>query len=489
MKVCLLNAPWEEQDKWGIRAGCRFPNLMPKGHNSYVPFPFLIAYTASYLESKGSQVLVIDGVAERCGAEVALHRIRDFKPDLVIAETAATSLRYDQRFLERVRSGVPGVKIALYGSHVTTLPHEGMDSPAVDFVIRGEPELTAHELILAAEDGQIYGSVDGLAWRDSAGKVVLNRPRAPMKEIEALPYPKREGMPLDRYNVPGFPSPVVFMYGSRGCPYKCTFCLWPQTIFGDKPYRAREPEKIVEEMAHVLETYPQTRSFFFDDDTFNLGRARVLRFADEMKRRGIKVPWGMNARADNWDREMLERLIETGLFTLRIGIESGDQAVLDKTKKDLNLEGARRMLEMSDGLGISNHVSFIIGLEGETWESVDRTVKYIKTLPVDSVQFSVAAPFPGTGLHKLAEDKGHLTTKDWTRYNGAHNAVMRTDAMSTDEVMRALRSARRRVYFSPRFVKRRLSFIRNWRDLAAISRKAMSLVVPRAGLKPARTHA
>jgi anaerobic magnesium-protoporphyrin IX monomethyl ester cyclase len=479
MKVCCINPPWEQDGRWGIRAGCRFPNLMPRAHNSYVPFPFLLAYTAAYLEQQGVEVLIIDGVAERCSMASLQERLIAFAPELLIAETATTSLANDLQILAALKVRLSNTYIALYGPHVSVLPQEGM-AACVDFVIRGEPELTAHELMLGMAGQRAYADIQGLVYRDADGQVQINPRRPLLQEVDRLPFPLRDGMPLDRYSVPGFPSPVVFMYGSRGCPFRCNYCLWPQTLFEKGSYRPRAPEMIVAEMCEVLQRYPQTRSFFFDDDTFNLGRDRLLRFADELERQGVIIPWGMNARADNWDRELLERLKATGMFTLRIGIESGDQRVLDRCNKSLNLENARRMLQLSDSLGISNHVSFMIGLAGETWDSVENTIRYINTLPVASVQFSVAVPFPGTDYFRYVDEHDLLVTRDWTLYSGSENAVMRTEEMNAEEVRRAVIHARRRIYFSPRFIKRRLRYVRDQRDLLAMLRKVARLLTIRS---------
>jgi len=478
MKICCLNLPWEESGSWGIRAGCRFPNLMPSQHNSYVPFPFLLAYTASYLAERGFETVLIDGVAERCSPAALIERIQAMVPGLIVAETATTSLRNDLQQLQEIKAQVPTVKVALYGPHVSVLPEEGLTG-AVDYVLVGEPELTSGELAHALDQGLDPRGIAGLAYREGDGSVHVNPRRGLIEDLDALPFPMRATVPLDRYVVPGFPTPVVFMYGSRGCPFRCNYCLWPQTLFEPGSYRPRAPEKIVEEMLQVLDKYPNTKSFFFDDDTFNLGRERLLSFADELDRRGLKIPWGMNARADNWDKELLERLQRTGLFTLRIGIESGDQRVLDACGKGLNLEQARRMLVLSNGLGISNHVSFMVGLAGETWESVHNTVAYIKSLPVDSVQFSVAVPFPGTEYYRYVEAHQFFETRDWSLFSGSENAVMRTEQMSAAELRRAITQVRRRVYFSPRFIRRRFAYVRDFRDLYAILRKVFRLLTLR----------
>jgi radical SAM superfamily enzyme YgiQ (UPF0313 family) len=188
----------------------------------------------------------------------------------------------------------------------------------------------------------------------------------------------------------------------------------------------------------------------------------------------------MNARADNWDREMLQRLVETGLFTLRIGVESGDQDVLDRSLKDIRLEQVRATLEMSHALGIRNHVSFVIGLLGETAQSVENTIRFIKSVPVDSVQFSVAIPFPGTSFYDDVERQGHLMSRDWRKYNGFDDVVVRTASMTAADIHRAITRARRRVYFSPRFILRRLRYVRELRDLSALGRKAWRLLSPTA---------
>ena len=475
MKICLINPPWEENERVGIRAGCRSPNLMPKGHNAYLPFPFLLAYTAAFLESKGLDVLLIDGVAERCDWESFVTRVQAFAPDLVIAETSTTSLRYDLARMQEIKTANPAVRIVLYGPHLSARPQDGLTTPAVDFVIIGEPEQTAHELIQALTNGGNLREVASLVYREAGGDVRINA-RRPLTDINQLPYPKRHGLAMDRYSVPGFPAPVVYIYGSRGCPYRCTFCQWPQTIFEPGKYRPRDAEKIVDEMEYVLQEFPRTRSFYFADDIFNLGRARMLKFTQEMKRRNLRFPYGIDGRADHLDPELLERMAETGLFTLRIGIESGDVDVLKKTRKALNLKKAREILQISHDLGIRNHISLMIGLAEESWQSVENTIAYVKSLAIDSVQFSVATPFPGTEYYRYVEEQGLWKDQDWSEFNGWDTAVMHTTCMTAEEIQKAVNYARRNVYFSPQFIKRRLGYVRDVRDLAAITGKAWRLV-------------
>jgi anaerobic magnesium-protoporphyrin IX monomethyl ester cyclase len=243
MRIAFVNLPWEEQHRRGIRAGCRFPNLTAKNTNSYVPFPFLLAYAAAYSESRGANVICIDGVAERSALDSVIGRIQEFGPDLIVAEISTTSLKYDLSALERIRKLIPHARIAVYGSHVDARPRDGLDCPAVDFVIQGEPELTSYELACAITQGTAPAFVPGLVFLDTAGELAHSPGQKLIPELDTLPYPKRQGMSMDRYNVPGFPHPVVFIYGSRGCPYKCNFCLWPQTNLKGA-YRTRPGDKI-----------------------------------------------------------------------------------------------------------------------------------------------------------------------------------------------------------------------------------------------------
>lgn len=475
MKACVVNLPWEENDKWGIRSGCRFPNLMPIQHNSYVPFPFFLAYTVSYLVSKGMDAYLIDAVAERYSVKEFTGILVGHSPDVIIAETSTASFDYDIKMLYDIKRKTGSV-IVLFGPHVSALPEEALKKDVIDYVIRGEPELTSYELLCAIGSGSDIGKVRGVVYRDESGKVVTNEARPLIADIDSLPYPTRDESSMQKYSVPGFPSQVVFIYGSRGCPYKCNYCLWPQVMFQPGSYRPRSAEKIVEEMAWVLTRFPGTGSFFFDDDTFNIGRDRMLKFAQELNSRNIRIPWGVNARADNLDGELLLKLKKAGLFNLRIGIESGDREVLKMCGKGIDLDEAAKNLRIAHKLNIAIHLSFMVGLAEESWESVKNTVKFINSVPAESVQFSVAVPFPGTRYYEYVLNNGFLENHDWHDYNGSDTAVMRTRFMTAREVMLALAYVRKKVYFSPRFIINRLGYIRTLKDLNAIVRKAFRIL-------------
>jgi len=232
-------------------------------------------------------------------------------------------------------------------------------------------------------------------------------------------------------------------------------------------------------MKYVLDSYPQTRSFFFDDDLFIHGREKARRFAEVMRAERLVIPWGMNARADGWDEESLKTLKETGLFVLRYGIESGDQETLDRIGKSLDLREARRTLELSHALGIRNHVNVVVGLEGESHETVEKTIRFVKSVPKHSVQVSLAVPYPGTRYFRTLDENGYLATRDWSNYSCEADPVMRTSELTVEELIEAQLRVERALHLNPRLALRRIRHARDFRDLFSMLSRGTNLALSR----------
>lgn len=473
--MCLTNPPWREGNQRGIRSGCRVPNSIGSGEHTFIPFPFPLAYATAVLERSGVETLLIDAVGEDSECEPFLQRIEDFAPELVVIEMATQSHDIDLRYARLIKTRT-GASIAVCGSHPTALPAEILASEHVDYVLRGEYEQTLLDLVLALGAGRGPEAVQGVAYRRADGGVETGGKRELVPDLDAMPWPHRETLPLGSYRAGGFPLPVLFMYASRGCPYLCNFCLWPQW-FGSGSYRVRSPRSVVDEIEHARQRYGPFRSIYFDDDTFNIGRPRMLAMADEFERRRVDLPWGCHARADLFDEETMRRLAEVGLFNIRIGVESGDPEVLKRIKKNLDLDSVGRCIDLAHRLGIKVHVTFTIGLSGETWESVERTVKFAKSIDPDSIAFTITTPFPGTSYYDEVVRDGHLETRDWSRFNAAANSVVRTAGMSAAEIERAERYVKRKVYYSPRYLLRRARYARGTGELGALARKGMRFLV------------
>jgi radical SAM superfamily enzyme YgiQ (UPF0313 family) len=408
-----------------------------------MPFPFFMAYAAAVLERAGKQVAVVDACAERLNDEACLSRIVKADPDLVVLETATPTIDIDLAFASKIKQRHPQVLIAFCGTHALMLePQFLTNNEQAHFVFRGEYEMILHDLALALEDNADIGQIKGLVYRDSDGKVQDNGPRPLLKDIDSLPWPARHLFPMEVYSdrPGGIPPPSLQMWASRGCPYQCVFCVWPQIMYGGNRYRARNPVDVVDELEYCLKKWP-FKSFYFDDDTFNIGKERIIRLSREIKSRKFGLPWSVMARADHVDREVLKEMKDAGLVAIKYGMESGVQDLIDASGKNLQIEQVEEALKISKDLGIEVHLTFTFGLPGETKETIRRTIKKAIEMDPLSVQFSVATPFPGTVYYADLLKKGHILTDNWEEYSGSTGAVHRTNELTKSDLDMALQEA------------------------------------------------
>jgi radical SAM superfamily enzyme YgiQ (UPF0313 family) len=272
---------------------------------------------------------------------------------------------------------------------------------------------------------------------------------APIHNLDALPFVidvyKRD-LTIEHYNIGYLLHPYVSLYTGRGCHSWCTFCLWPQTL-GGHVYRVRSPEHVYEEMALAKRYFPQVKEFFFDDDTFTDHLPRAIDIAKKLKPLGIT--WSCNAKA-NVPYEALKTLKACGLRLLLVGYESGSQHILNTIKKGIRIERAKQFTQDCKTLGILIHGTFILGLPGETPETIEQTLRYACELDVYSIQVSLAAPYPGTELYRQAKEHGWLIKEDLVSDGGIQEAALSYPELSHEEMFDAVERFYRRFYFRPR---------------------------------------
>ena len=312
----------------------------------------------------------------------------------------------------------------------------------MDYILVGEYEYTLLDLVKHSERKGELKEVLGLIYRNTKGKIQINPRRPAIENLDELPWPARHFLPMHNYAdlFCGLPAPSLQMWASRGCPYKCIFCMWPEVMYGGHKYYVRNPVDVVNEMERCIKEYG-FKSVYFDDDTFNIGKERILKICEEIKRREIDIPWAIMARADTIDREMLKTMRDAGLYALKYGVESGDQEILNDSGKNLNLEKVKEMVRITKELGIKVHLTFMFGLPGETKETIRKTIDFPLKLDPDSIQFSLCTPFPGTKYFEIAKEKNFLLTENWSDYDGADKAVIRTEALTKEDLENALSQA------------------------------------------------
>jgi hopanoid biosynthesis associated radical SAM protein HpnJ len=409
-------------------------------------YPTWLAQPAALIE--GSRL--VDAPPDDLTADDVLRIARDY--ELVILHTSAPTLRGDARLAEALKSQRPDVRVGFVGAHAAVLPEETLRaSEAIDFVGRKEFDFTCRDVAL----GQPLAGIDGLSFRRE-GKIVHNPERALIRDFDALPSVMdvyARDLTIEHYAIGYLRHPYVSHYTGRGCPAQCTFCLWPQTVGGHQ-YRAKSPEAVACEMAHAQRLFPQVKEFFFDDDTFTALQPRAREIARRIGKLGLT--WSCNARA-NVNYETLKTMRDHGLRLLLVGYESGSQRILDNIKKGVRLEEARAFTRHCHQLGIAIHGTFILGLPGETRETIRETIAFAREVDPFSMQVSLAAPYPGTELYRQARENGWFSEAiELVDGHGQQTAALEYAGLSRDEIFAALERFYRAYYLRPRPIARML---------------------------------
>jgi len=409
-------------------------------------YPTWLAQPAALIE--GSKL--VDAPPDDLSKDDVLRIARDY--EVAIIHTSAPTLRGDAELAEALKSQNRDVLVGLVGAHAAVLPDETLAaSEAIDFVGRKEFDFTCRDVA----QGLPLAEIAGLSFRHD-GKVVHNPERATIQDFDALPSVMdvyKRDLTIENYFIGYLKHPYVSHYTGRGCPAQCTFCLWPQTVGGHR-YRARSPEGVAREMERAKTLFPQVKEFFFDDDTFTAVQPRAREIATHLGKLGMM--WSCNARA-NVNYETLKTMRDNGLRLLLVGYESGNQRILDNIKKGIRLEEAREFTRNCQKLGITIHGTFILGLPGETRETIRETIEFAKEMDPFSMQVSLAAPYPGTELYRQAKENGWFSEDvSLVDDQGQQTAALQFEGLSREEIFTSLERFYKEYYFRPRPIARML---------------------------------
>jgi hopanoid biosynthesis associated radical SAM protein HpnJ len=425
-------------------------------------FPTWLAQPAALVP--GSKL--IDAPPARIRMDEVLEQVRG--RDLCVIHTSTPSFASDAKVALTLKETNPNLVVGMVGAKVAVQPEESLQrGSAIDFVARNEFDFTIKEIA----EGRDLAAVDGISFRAKDGSIVHNRDRAVLEDMDQLPFVTevyQRDLKIEDYFIGYLLHPYVSLYTGRGCKSRCTFCLWPQTVGGHR-YRVRSPEHVAAEIRFAQKAFPQVREFFFDDDTFtdNLPRAEAI--ARELGKLG--VTWSCNAKA-NVPRETLKVLRDNGLRLLLVGYESGNQQILHNIKKGMRIEVARKFTKDCHELGIRIHGTFIVGLPGETRETIEETIRFATEINPHTLQVSLAAPYPGTFLYDQAIQNGWLdeANAELIDDHGVQIAPLHYPHLTHTEIFDSVETFYRRFYFrapkiaaivgemvrSPQMMKRRL---------------------------------
>ncbi|KGF73874.1 radical SAM protein [Neosynechococcus sphagnicola sy1] len=366
--------------------------------------------------------------------------------ELVILHTSTPSLPNDVKIAEALKSQNRNVKVGFVGAHVAVLPEQTLrENPVIDFACRHEFDYTCKELA----EGKPWDQIKGLSYRDPHQNICHTEDRELIHDWDSMPsvlpvYAR--DLDVTKYFNGYLQHPYVSFYTGRGCPAKCTFCLWPQTI-GGHLYRTKSPEVVGREMEEAKALFGDTvREYMFDDDTFTINRQRAIAISEHMKR--LKLTWSCNARA-NLDYDTLKQLRDNGLRLLLVGFESGNQEILNRIKKGIKLEGAREFMRNCRKLGIIVHGTFILGLPIETQETVEETIRFAREINPHTIQVSIAAPYPGTELYEQAKANKWFASDALVANSGIQTSTLQYPDISSAEIEDAVERMYRQFYFRP----------------------------------------
>jgi hopanoid biosynthesis associated radical SAM protein HpnJ len=457
MKTLFLQAP--SFDGFDGGAGSRY---QAKREIKSFWYPTWLAQPAALVE--GSKL--IDGPPSRTSPAAVAAQAKDY--DLAVLHTSTPSFASDVKMIEALKAANPNLKAGLVGAKVAVDPNGSMaGSPLIDFVARNEFDFTIKEVA----DGRDLSKIDGLTYRNSEGVVVHNPERAILENMDSLPFVSpvyHRDLVIEDYFIGYLKHPYLSIYTGRGCKSRCTFCLWPQTVGGHR-YRTRSVGHVIDEIRWAKQTMPQIREFFFDDDTFTDDLPRAEAIARELGKLG--VTWSCNAKA-NVPRETLKVMRDNGLRLLLVGYESGNQQILFNIKKGMRIEVAEKFTKDCHELGIQIHGTFILGLPGETKETIQETIRFATKINPHTIQVSLAAPYPGTFLYNQAVENGWLDADhaELVDEKGVQIAPLHYPHLSHNEIFHSVEDFYRRFYFrapkiasivgemvrSPEMMKRRL---------------------------------
>jgi anaerobic magnesium-protoporphyrin IX monomethyl ester cyclase len=418
-----------------------FGQLFPTGATPFPPLDLI--YLASYLTEKNYPLTILESLAHELTKEQLLEKIAaagasdDGKAMLIVVRTSAPTLDWDLSVCNEIKARVPNARIAIYGPVVPKVLSRIEREKCLDYIIKGDPDETVEALLEGCDEPEI----NGLTFRRK-NEWIENPSQPFIRELDKLPFPKWELLPYEKYRLPksSTSSETAFLpiWSSRGCPIGCHYCPYP--VGQGLPWRYRSAENVVDEIEHLVNDLG-IKYVLFRDPMFSLNQKRVMKICEEIKRREIRVKWRCETRIDFLKEETLRAMAGAGCEGINFGVESSDVEIQEGVgRKPISPEQVAGHFKLCRELGIKTFGFFIIGLPGDTVETILNSINFAVEIKPHWVQFTAASPFIGTKLRDWAIDQG-LAEKDEYAYINSHEAVMGNENLTVAQVYQLHRFA------------------------------------------------
>lgn len=457
MRVLLLNPPFKEKFSRASRSPA-----VTRGGTIY--YPIWLAYCAGVLDAAGFEIKIIDAPAQSLDLKKTIEEIIKFNPRLVIIDTSTPSIASDVKTGEEIKGSLPDSFLVLVGTHPSALPQESLKlSRKIDAVAKGEYDYTIRDLARCIKGGGDLKTVRGLIFRDEDGKININEPRPLIENPDELPFVSevyKNHLNIKNYFFAASDYPFVMIMTGRGCAFRCTFCLYPQT-FHSRQYRPRTPQNVVAEFEYILKNLPEVKEVGIEDDTFTVDRERVKTICRLLIEKSIKIKWYCNVRAD-LDLETMQWMKKAGCHLLTSGPESGNQQILNNIHKGISVEQIKHFAKNAKKAGLLVHAAFMAGNPGETKETMEETLSLAKELNFDSAQFYPLIVYPGTEAYQWAVQNNYLKTFDyqnWLDENGMYASLLDQPQLSRQDMIEFCNRATKEYYLRPAYILMKLKQI------------------------------
>lgn len=439
LKTLFLNPPSFEGFDGG--ASSRWPAT--REIESYW-YPIWLAYPAGMLENS----TVVDAPPHHVSPQETIAMAPDF--EFLVLFTSTPGFENDCLLAAEMKKANSDLQVCFVGPHVTALPDESLQaSDAIDFIVRKEFDYQ----VVDFANGKPLSEIASVSYRNGSGELVHNPDAPQIENLDELPWAAKiykRDLDISRYNVPFLKHPYIALYTERGCPALCTFCLWPQTLSGHR-WRTRSADDVAGEVKWTLENFPEVKEIFFDDDTFNIRKSRVIELCKKLK--PLNFTWSCTSRV-NVDYETLQAMKDAGCRLLIVGYESGDPQILKNIKKGATVERAIKFTEDAHRAGLVIHGDFIVGLPGETRETIQRTMEFAKRLDTETIQVSVGHPYPGTEFYDYVQQNQLITLDKMTDETGHQLPTVKYGELDQAEIMEWVERFYDEYYFRPKAVWR-----------------------------------
>lgn len=471
MKILFLNLPY----KFNISRSSRWPEKTKSGTLYY---PYWLCYAAGVCLERGYDVELIDCITRKYNIQKTVDEVLSYEPDYIMTEITTSTCHVDYNTIKHIKKAFPKAKIIVGGTHATALSEQVLkECTAIDIVVRQEYDFLLPDLI---EAGDNFYELQGITYCLN-GKIIKNMDRPWTENLDTLPFVSKvyeKFLNVEDYFYAFAQKPMVQIFSSRGCPYRCNFCSYPETMSG-RNLRKRSVKNFVDEIEYICKHMPYIKEIFIEDDTFTADKKRVMEICDEIIRRNLKPTWSCNTRAD-LPYDVMKKMKEAGCRLLVVGYESGNQDVLNQTRKGIKLEQSLQFAENTKKLKIKVFGCFMIGLKGDNRNTIEETFRFAKKVYPDMVFFQQAVPFPGTEFYHWVKDNGYLITEDyskWLNKDGYLDCLVNYPYASAKEIEKIRDNLMSRYYFSFTYIFK--TFIRNlsWAEFKRVTKAGFTYIL------------